>query len=111
MTRASFYWYTPTSLTQLKEDIKKMANIRSAQKRARQAVVRTQRNASRMNRIRTAIRKVDEAISAGDYERAHKALQSAQPEIVRGSKKGLYHKKRASRKISRLSAQVKSLKA
>tara|TARA_A100000171_G_C2114822_1_gene137230 strand:- start:935 stop:1201 length:267 start_codon:yes stop_codon:yes gene_type:complete len=88
-----------------------MANIRSAQKRARQCVVRTQRNASRMSRVRTAIRKVEEAIGAGDYDKAHGALAAAEPEVMRASKKGLFHKKRASRKISRLSVRVKSLKA
>ena len=88
-----------------------MANTRSAQKRARQTVVRTQRNASRMSRVRTAIRKVEEALVSGDYDKAHTALGSAEPEIMRGAKKGLFHVKRASRKISRLSARVKSLKS
>ena len=88
-----------------------MANIRSAQKRARQAIVRTQRNASRMSRVRTALRKVEEALLSGDYEKSRTALQVAEPEVMRGAKKGLYHVKRASRKISRLSTRVKSLKA
>lgn len=87
-----------------------MANIRSAQKRARQAIVKTQRNASRMNRIRSAIRKVEEALSAKDYNKAFDALKAAEPEIIRGAKKGLYHIKRASRKVSRLSTRVKALK-
>lgn len=87
-----------------------MANIRSAQKRARQAIVRTQRNASRMSRIRTAVRKVEEALSAGNYDKSAEALKAAEPEIMRGAKKGLYHVKRASRKISRLSTRVKALK-
>lgn len=86
-----------------------MANIRSAQKRARQTLVRAQRNASRRSRVRTAIRKVEEAIASGDQAAAASALQSAQPEIIRGAKKGLYHVKRASRKISRLSVRIKAL--
>lgn len=87
-----------------------MANIRSAQKRARQAIVKTQRNASRMNRIRTAVRKVEEALASQDYEKSFEALKAAEPEIIRGAKKGLFHIKRASRKVSRLSTRVKALK-
>jgi small subunit ribosomal protein S20 len=86
-----------------------MANIRSAQKRARQAIVRTQRNTSRRSRVRTAIRKVEEALASGDQTAAQEALRAAQPEIIRGAKKGLYHINRASRKISRLASRVKSL--
>ncbi|MBA4750495.1 MAG: 30S ribosomal protein S20 [Alphaproteobacteria bacterium] len=86
-----------------------MANIRSAQKRARQSVVLTQRNAARRSRVRTAIRKVEEALASGDAKAAQEALKAAQPEIVRGAKKGLYHKKRAARKISRLATRIKTL--
>lgn len=86
-----------------------MANIRSAQKRARQTVVRAARNASRRSSVRTAIRKVEEAITSGNAQVAQEALQSAQPHIMRGAQKGLYHVKRASRKISRLSHRIKAL--
>ncbi|NVK13022.1 MAG: 30S ribosomal protein S20, partial [Rhodobacteraceae bacterium] len=55
------------------------------------------------------LRKVEEAIASGDKEAATAALRAAQPELMRGVTKGVYHKNTASRKISRLSARVKAL--
>ena len=84
-----------------------MANSSQARKRIRQAARRTAINTARRSRIRTFIRKVEEAIASGDGAAAKLALQAAQPEIVRGANKGILHKNTASRKISRLSKRVK----
>ena len=86
-----------------------MANIKSAEKRNRQNLVRYARNHARITRIRTFIRKVEEAITGGDKSQAAEALKAAQPEIHRGVTKGVLRKKTASRKISRLAARVKAL--
>ena len=88
-----------------------MANHQSALKRIRQTKKRTERNMSRRNRIRTYVRKVEEAIAGGDAGSAESALKAAMPELQRGATKGVMHKKTASRKISRLAARVKALGA
>lgn len=86
-----------------------MANTPQAKKRARQNEKRFAINKARRSRIRTYLRKVEEAIASGDKEAATTALRAAQPELMRGVTKGVYHKNTASRKISRLSARVKAL--
>jgi small subunit ribosomal protein S20 len=86
-----------------------MANSPSSKKRARQTVARTDVNKARRSRIRTFIRKVEEAITGGDQKVAAAALQAAQPEIMRGVTKGVTHKNTASRKISRLASRIKAL--
>ena len=86
-----------------------MANTAQSKKRARQADARYAVNKARRSRIRTFLRKVEEAIASGDAAVAREALQSAQPELMRGVTKGVVHKNTASRKISRLSARVKAL--
>ena len=88
-----------------------MANSPQAKKRARQAERRTEVNKIRRMRIRTFLRKVEEAIAGGDKAVASAALKDAQPEIMRGVTKGILHKNTASRKVSRLSARVKALSA
>ncbi|MGV6810772.1 MAG: 30S ribosomal protein S20 [Brevirhabdus sp.] len=88
-----------------------MANSPQAKKRARQAERRTQVNKARRSRIRSYLRKVEEAIASGDADAAKTALQAAQPEMMRGVTKGVLHKNTASRKMSRLSARVKALSA
>ncbi|MCC6008158.1 MAG: 30S ribosomal protein S20 [Rhodobacteraceae bacterium] len=88
-----------------------MANSPQAKKRARQAERRTDINTARRSRIRTFIRKVEEAIAGGDPSAAGAALKVAQPEIMRGVTKGVLHRNTASRKISRLASRVKSLTA
>ncbi|PIB23122.1 30S ribosomal protein S20 [Amylibacter kogurei] len=88
-----------------------MANTAQSKKRARQAERRTEVNKARRSRIRTFLRKVEEAITGGDQKVAQEALKAAQPEIMRGVTKGVMHKNTASRKISRLSARVKGLGA
>lgn len=88
-----------------------MANTPQSKKRARQIERRTDINKARRSRIRTFIRKVEEAIASGNADAAKLALQTAQPELMRGVTKGVVHKNTASRKISRLAARVKALSA
>ncbi len=88
-----------------------MANTASARKRIRQIERRTERNKSRMSRMRTFIKKVEMAVASGDKDAATVALREAQPEMQRAAGKGVVHKNTISRKISRLSARVKSLGA
>ena len=86
-----------------------MANVISAEKRIRQTARRNARNVARRNRIRTFIRKVEEAVEAGDKAIAQEAFKAAMSELHRGVTKGVLKKATASRKISRLSASVKAL--
>ena len=86
-----------------------MANSPQSKKRARQNERRFAINKSRRSRIRTHLRKVEEAIASGDKDAATRALRAAQPELMRGVTKGVYHKNTAARKMSRLSSRVKAL--
>ena len=86
-----------------------MANTPSSKKRARTNAVRNDINTARRSRIRGFIRNVEEAIAGGDQAVAKDALKSAQPEIMRGVTKGVFHKSTASRKVSRLASRVKAL--
>jgi small subunit ribosomal protein S20 len=88
-----------------------MANSPQALKRARQAERRTAVNKARKSRIRTYLRKVEEAIASGNQDAAVAALRAAQPELMRGVTKGVLHKNTAARKMSRLSGRVKALAA
>ena len=86
-----------------------MANSPQAKKRARQGARRLEVNKARRSRIRTYIRAVEEAITSGDKDASVAALKAAQPELMRGVTKGVYHKNTASRKMSRLAARVKAV--
>ncbi len=86
-----------------------MAQHRSAKKRIRQIERRTKVNRARMSRIRTFIHKVEEAIAGGDKDAAEAALRAAQPEIMRGVTKGVLHRNKAARRISRLAARVNAV--
>ncbi|MDU8942593.1 30S ribosomal protein S20 [Ovoidimarina sediminis] len=86
-----------------------MANSPQSKKRARQNERRYAVNKARRSRIRTFLRKVEEAIASGDKDAATEALRAAQPEIMRGVTKGVYHKNTAARKVSRLSSRVKAI--
>jgi small subunit ribosomal protein S20 len=86
-----------------------MANSPSSKKRARQTEAKTEVNKARKSRIRTFIRRVEEAISGGDAKVAAEALRAAEPEIMRGVSKGVTPKNTAARKVSRLSHRVKAL--
>ncbi|CAN7574532.1 30S ribosomal protein S20 [Bosea sp. LjRoot90] len=86
-----------------------MANTTSAKKAARKIVRRTEVNKARRSRVRTFLRKVEEAIASGDKTAAAAALQAAQPELMRAAQKGVVHKNTASRKVSRLAHRVGAL--
>ena len=88
-----------------------MANTAQSKKRARQSEARAAVNKSRRSRIRTFIRKVEEAITSGDPALAKEALRVAQPEMARGVTKGVSHKNTVARKISRLAARVNAITA
>ena len=86
-----------------------MAHHRSAKKRIRQTAKRTAINRARTSRIRTYIKKVEQALASGDHEAAEGALRIAEPEIRRGVSKGVLKLNTASRRISRLSRKVNLL--
>jgi small subunit ribosomal protein S20 len=86
-----------------------MANTKSAQKAARQAVRRTAVNKARTSRMKLSVRRVEEALTAGNKTAAKAALAAAEPILMRASQKGVIHKNAAARKVSRLAARVKAL--
>ena len=86
-----------------------MANTIQSKKRARQNEKRYAVNKARRSRIRTYLRKVEEAIASGDKDAAASALRVAQPELMRGVSKGVFHKNTAARKMSRLASRVNAL--
>jgi len=86
-----------------------MANTKSAKKAARQIARRTAINKARRSRLRTAVRKVEEAISAGDRAAAVFAMAEAQPAIIRAGQKGIVHRNAARRKVSRLTHRIAKL--
>ncbi|WP_269584409.1 30S ribosomal protein S20 [Roseibium sp. Sym1] len=88
-----------------------MANTPSAKKAARKIARRTATNKDRRSRVRTYLRKVEEAIASGDQSVANEAFKAAQPEIMRAASKGVMHANTASRKVSRLNARIKALGA
>lgn len=88
-----------------------MANTSSAKKAARKIARRTDVNRIRRSRVRTFVRKVEEALASGDKTAAEAAFSAAQPELMRAANHGVLHKNTASRKVSRLAQRVKSLGA
>ena len=86
-----------------------MANTPQARKRIRRNASRTIVNRNRVSRIRTLIKKVELALTAGDKEAASVALLAAQPEMAHGVAKGVLHKNTASRKYSRLTRAIAAL--
>lgn len=86
-----------------------MANLSSSKKMVRKIERRTARNRDQKSKMRTFIRRVDEAIAGGDKAAAEAALRAAQPLIARAGRKGLMHKKTASRKVSRLAKQISAI--
>ena len=85
-----------------------MANTSSAKKATRKIVRRTEVNRNRMSRVRTFVRKVEEALASGNQAAAADALKAAQPELMRAASRGVIHRNTAARKISRLAARVKA---
>lgn len=88
-----------------------MANTRSAKKAVRKIERRTEVNKSRRTRMRTYVRRVEEAIGLGDQKAAREAFVKAQPEVMRAAKQHVLHKNTASRRLSRLSARIKAMGA
>jgi small subunit ribosomal protein S20 len=88
-----------------------VANIKSAKKRAKQAVVRNLRNTGQRSMLRTAVKKVLKALDANDAAGAQTAFATAQPILDRFAARGLIHKNKAARHKSRLIARIKALKA
>ena len=86
-----------------------MANTAQSKKRARQSDTRYAVNKARRSRIRTFLRKVEEALASGNQQAAATALQTVQPELARGVTKGVLHKNTVARKMSRLAHRVKTL--
>ncbi|HUC19847.1 MAG TPA: 30S ribosomal protein S20 [Acetobacteraceae bacterium] len=88
-----------------------MANTASAKKRIRQTERRTVRNRARRARVRTFVKKVQEAIVRGEKEAAQVALREAQPELQRAATKGVFHRNKMARDLSRLVARIKGINA
>ena len=88
-----------------------MANTSSAKKAARKITRRAAVNKIRRSRVRSFVRKVEEALAAGDKTAAEAAFNAAQPELMRAATKGVLHKNTASRKVSRLAQRLKGLTA
>ena len=86
-----------------------MANTSSARKAARKIARRTLINQARRSRMRTSVRKVEEAIAAGDRNKALEAMKDAEPQLMRAARQGQVHKNTASRKVSRLTHQIAKL--
>jgi small subunit ribosomal protein S20 len=88
-----------------------MANIKSAKKRAKQAVKRNSHNVSMRSMIRTAIKNVVKAVDAKDVAAAEAAFKIAVPILDRNGDKGYLHKNKAARHKSRLTAAIRVLAA
>ena len=88
-----------------------MANNPGAKKAARKIARRTEVNKARRSRVRTYLRRFDEAIAGGDAAAAKTAFTDAQSELMRAVSKGVVHKNTGSRKVSRLAAQLKKMAA
>jgi len=88
-----------------------MANTKSAKKMTRKIAKRTVVNRTRRSRMRTFVRKVEEAIATGDAAPAAAALRTAEREVMRAAQKGIVHRNTAARKVSRLATRVKALNA
>lgn len=88
-----------------------MANTKSAKKATRQIQKRTAVNTARKSRMRSFIRRVEEAIASGEKEEAQAALRAAQPIIARNGQRGVMHERTAARKISRLSKRVGAMES
>lgn len=86
-----------------------MANTKSAEKRAREAIERRGRNVAHRSKVRSAVRKVVTAIRAGSKPEAQAALKEAMPVIDSMARKGIIHRNKAARHKSRLAAQVKAM--
>ena len=83
-----------------------MANTKSAKKADRVITRRTEVNKARRSRMRSVLRKVEEAIASGDLSKAQDAMKQAEPALMRAARQGQVHRNTASRKVSRLTHQI-----
>lgn len=88
-----------------------MANTSSAKKAARQMVRRTEINKARRSRMKSTVKKIEEAIASGKRDDALAAVRAAEPVLMRSAAKGVIAKKAASRKVSRMVARIKKMPA
>jgi small subunit ribosomal protein S20 len=86
-----------------------MANTKSAQKALRGSAAKKEINNSRRNRIRTFVRKVDDAVKSGDEPKAREAFKALEPEIMRGVTKKVYKLNTAARKLSRIASAIRKI--
>jgi len=86
-----------------------MATTSSARKAIRQIAKRTEVNKARRTRVRNAVREVEDAITAGDRNKALAAMKEAEPQLMRAARNGQVHKNSASRKVSRLTKRIAKL--
>jgi len=86
-----------------------MAHHKSAKKRIRTNARRAEINTARVGRIRTFLKRVETAIGSGDKATAQAEFKVAQPELQRGTTRGVLHRNTVSRKLSRLSARIKAM--
>jgi len=86
-----------------------MAHHKSAQKRIRSNARRAEVNTARVGRIRTFLKRVETAISSGNKDAAQAEFKLAQPELQRGTTRGVIHRNTVSRKLSRLTARIKAM--
>lgn len=87
-----------------------MANTKSAQKALRSSIKKNEVNTARKSRIRSFIRKVDDAIKANDEVKAREAFKALEPELMRGVTKNIFKLNTASRKLSRLASSIRKIK-
>ena len=90
-------------------EVYRLANIKSAKKRIVVAETRAARNKAIRSKVKTFVKKVEAAITAGDKASAQAALLAATSEIDKATSKGVYHKNTASRKVSRLAKAVSAM--
>jgi small subunit ribosomal protein S20 len=88
-----------------------MANTPGSKKAIRKIARRTEVNKARRSRVRTYLRRFEEALTGGDAGAAKAAFIEAQSELMRAVGKGVVHKNTGSRKVSRLAAQLKKMSA
>ncbi len=90
-------------------EVSDLANIKSAKKRVLVSKTRNERNKAIKSSVKTAIKKVEAAVVAGDKAAAQAELLSATSVIDKAATKGVYHKNNAARKVSRLSKAVNAM--
>ena len=86
-----------------------MANTKSAKKATRKIARRTVINKARRTRVRSAVRKIEEAIASGDRAAAVAAMAEAEPALIRAANHGIVHRNAARRKVSRLTHRIAKL--